>query len=377
MRMIFLAAVMALAGCAQVSTTTSGNREVAQVRGGREFGYYFTRNVSRLSNTGVISFDRLFRNADDIERSTAPFIKGALVEITKRNPRARGAVDFFYNNGRIESLLVFAPSAVQHVYVSLNIPTRDIGAISLRFDPVDFAVSSVTLLLNDEQVSDWGGYNDPEFGVMYHNAVTNKYFFGKAYTDLDADFQARSACQAQSYANNCRVFKREAIVAAPRPLSCKIKNVVTNKFFLGEASSVFEAEFIARDNCSKENFANNCSSQSLECDSPANQGERQVCLVRNSVSNRSFLGRGSSGIRASFDAQAQCAAQNFANNCAAPSCETVDFMRRRPFVCLVDNRVTNRSYRGEGETRLEAEYQARNACEGQNFANNCAVTRCE
>jgi hypothetical protein len=375
MKTILLAALMALAGCAQVTPTT-GTREVAQARG-REFGYYFTRNVARMSNTGNISFDRLFRNADEIERSTAPFIKGALVEISKRNQRARGAVEFFYNNSRIETLQVFAPSAVQHVYVALNIPTRDIGAISLRFDAVDFTVNSVTLLLNDEQVSDWGGYEDTQYAVMYHNAVSNKYYFGKAYTDIDAEFQARSACQAQSYSSNCRLFKREMITDGHRQLSCKIKNAVSNKFFLGTASSVFEAEFIARDMCSKESYASNCNSQSLECDSPANLSDRQVCMVRNAVSNRSYLGRGATGVLASFEAQRQCAAQSYASNCANPSCESVDILRRRPFVCVVDNRVSNRSHRGEGETRLEAEFQARSACEAQSYASNCAVTRCE
>lgn len=373
MKSILLASFMLFAGCSQLP---QGKREVAQARG-REFGYYFTRNLHGNRDNGNISFARIFRNPEQIQQMTAPFIKGALVEINKTNPRARGTVDFFHRGNRLESLFVTSVTPVQHVYISLNIPTLEIGDISLRFDPLDFSVRSITLMLNDEQVTDWGG-RESEFGVIYKNAITNLYYFGKSFTDIDAEYQARSACEAQNYANNCRLYKREQIQAGFQNLACKMKNAITNKVYLGEAPSLLEAEFNVRNACSKDSYNNNCADTSLECSNPNERMGEQACMVRNPISNKSYLGRGENLIRASFEAQTQCAAAPYSNNCGNAACEQVDPLRRqRPFVCLIENPIANKSYRGTGATRLEAEFQGRNACEANPYANNCRVQRCD
>jgi hypothetical protein len=373
MKSLLLASFMLFAGCSQLP---EAKRDVAQARG-REFGYYFTRNINNNRDNGNISFARIFRNPEQIQQMTAPFIKGALVEINKTNPRARGTVDFFHRGNRIESLFVTSVTPVQHVYISLNIPTLEIGDISLRFDPLDFSVRSITLMLNDEQVIDWGG-RDSEFGVIYKNTISNMVYFGKSFSDIDAEYQARSACEAQSYANSCRLFKRETIVAGFQNLACKIKNTISNKFYLGEAPSLLEAEFLARNACSKESYNNSCADTSLECSNPNERLGEQVCMVRNSISNKSYLGKGDNAIRASFEAQRLCAAQSYANSCSNATCEQVDTLRRqRPFVCLIENPIANKSYRGTGATRLEAEYQGRNACEANSYANSCRVQRCD
>lgn len=374
MKTLLLAMVMLVAGCSQLP---EGKRDVAQARG-REFGYYFTRNINNNRDNGNISFAKIFRNPEQIQQMTAPFIKGALVEINKNNPRARGTVDFFHRGNRLESLFVTSITPVQHVYIALNIPTMEIGDISLRFDPLDFSVKSITLMLNDEQVNDWGGSQDTEYGVIFKNAITNMVYFGKSFSDIDAEYQARSACEAQSYANNCRLFKRETIVAGYQPLACKMKNAITNKVYIGEALSLLEAEFIARNACSKESYNNNCADNSLECSNPNERQGEQACMVRNPISNKSYFGKGNNTIRASFEAQSLCAAQSYSNNCSNATCEQVDPLRRqRPFVCLIENPIANKSYRGTGSTRLEAEYQGRSACEANSYANNCRVQRCD
>lgn len=373
MKSLLLASIMLFAGCAQMP---QGKRDVANDRG-REFGYYFTRNLNSNRDNGNISFAKIFRNPEQIQQMTAPFIKGALVEIHKVNPRSRGTVDFFHRGNRLESLFVTSVTPVQHVYISLNIPTLEIGDIGLRFDPRDFSVKSITLMLNEEQVTDWGG-RETEFGVIFKNAVTHKVYFGKSFSDIDAEYQARSACEAQSFANNCRLFKREPIVAGFQNLACKLANTVTHKIYLGEATSVLEAEFIARDACSKDSFSNNCADSSLVCSNPNERPGEQACLVRNSVTHKSYLGKGENAVRASYEAQRQCAAQSFSNNCSNAACEAVDYQRsQRPFVCLIENPITNKSYRGSGASRTEAEFQGRNACESQSFANNCRVQRCD
>lgn len=373
MKSLLLASVLLFAGCSQLP---EGKRDVAQARG-REFGYYFTRNINSNRDNGNISFAKIFRNPEQIQQMTAPFIKGALVEINKMNPRARGTVDFFHRGNRLESMFVTSVAPVQHVYIALNIPTLEIGDISLRFDPLDFNVKSVTLMLNDEQVNDWGG-QESEYAVIFKNASTNLYYFGKSYSDIDAEYQARSACEAQSFANGCRLFKREMIQPSFQTLACKLKNTATNKHYLGEAASILEAEFIARNACSRESFNNSCSDSTLECSNPNERFGEQACMVRNSATNKSYLGKGQNTIRASFEAQRQCAAESFNNSCGNATCEQIDPMRgQRPFNCLIENPTTNKSYRGTGASRLEAEFNGRRACEAQSFNNGCRVQRCD
>lgn len=116
---------------------------------------------------------------------------------------------------------------------------------------------------------------------------------------------------------------------------------------------------------------------------PQPQEVEYACLIIESLVSRSFLGKGRSQLDAEFQAKQNCSKTTSAQYCNNPAtilkCSNNLNTRATGFVCIVSDSLVSRTFRGEGKTQVEAEANAKIACQNTTSAQYCGkvTPRCE
>ncbi|MCB0384496.1 MAG: hypothetical protein KDD43_03815 [Bdellovibrionales bacterium] len=107
------------------------------------------------------------------------------------------------------------------------------------------------------------------------------------------------------------------------------------------------------------------------------------CLVVDSGYNKTFLGQGKSQLDAEFEARQSCQKSVSASYCAGNAmlkCDTnKDAYQIEKYVCVLTDSGYNKTFRGEGETAVAAEANAKVSCQSSVSASYCGKVepRCE
>ncbi|OFZ23173.1 MAG: hypothetical protein A2X94_14020 [Bdellovibrionales bacterium GWB1_55_8] len=108
-----------------------------------------------------------------------------------------------------------------------------------------------------------------------------------------------------------------------------------------------------------------------------------VCMMIDSGFSRTFLSEGQSKLDAEFNVRKACEAGAHANYCvgrATLKCDdNSNMLPNQGSVCMLNDSGFNRTYRGEGRTPVEAEAKARINCQNGSHPNYCAkvAVRCD
>ena len=102
------------------------------------------------------------------------------------------------------------------------------------------------------------------------------------------------------------------------------------------------------------------------------------CLVTDSGYNKSFLGSGTTQLDAEFNAKKACQSAVSPSYCTVtPKCDNTRDGAQGA-VCVITDSGYNKSFRGEGSTPIAAEANAKASCQASVSPSYCAVTaRCE
>jgi hypothetical protein len=99
-----------------------------------------------------------------------------------------------------------------------------------------------------------------------------------------------------------------------------------------------------------------------------------ACVLTNPYSNLSYSGNGLNNIDAEFGARKACQDRDgYASGCtSAVRCDQESSPVANK-TCMVQNRYSNLTYRGSGKSKIEAEYQAKLACQNSDgYVAGCA-----
>jgi hypothetical protein len=158
----FTVAMMALlVSCASTTSApvaTAVNADRAVASDGRE-GSYLSKEIYNNNNGRVEVLNELNLMRNYSGRN----IKGLLVEVTPYNRFSnRARLEVSANNRTIENHDIVVREGRQHLYTDINMEVRDdIRELSLRFDPRQVIVNSITVLLSDDRPWDNGPGNGP------------------------------------------------------------------------------------------------------------------------------------------------------------------------------------------------------------------------
>ncbi|MGE5085940.1 MAG: hypothetical protein ACM3MG_06525, partial [Bacillota bacterium] len=95
-----------------------------------------------------------------------------------------------------------------------------------------------------------------------------------------------------------------------------------------------------------------------------------ACLIQDTLSGAVFFGKGRVPVEAEQIARANCASNSSARFCSS-QVRCLEARDVRPSVCILQDSLNGSSFKGEGESAIEAEYNARRACSSNSSARFC------
>ena len=110
------------------------------------------------------------------------------------------------------------------------------------------------------------------------------------------------------------------------------------------------------------------------------QATEQACLIMDTLVSRSFMGKGRTRIEAEANARQSCAGSVSSTYCnAAAKCtDEREQTVRQGVICVLKDSLVSRTYKGDGKSFIEAEYNARKSCNDSVSSTYCkAEIRCE
>jgi len=96
-----------------------------------------------------------------------------------------------------------------------------------------------------------------------------------------------------------------------------------------------------------------------------------ACLLGDNFRGDVFLGKGRVTIEAEQAARASCARNSSASYCSS-EVRCSDIRESQPSICVIKDSFRGDSFKGEGESVLEAEFNARRACSSNSSASYCS-----
>lgn len=106
--------------------------------------------------------------------------------------------------------------------------------------------------------------------------------------------------------------------------------------------------------------------------------QRFVCRIRDSYSQGSHLGSGSSELMAKVEAQKTCERVNSAVFCSTQRAECEQEVFGQKFYCALTDNYSRGVHQGYGTTLVESKHNAQKACEKVNSATFCTgLPQCE
>jgi hypothetical protein len=359
---MFKKSLMVLATLAfTVACSSNPSREIAQERRwddrdrrpGFEFGEYTSQRVENRDDRGFIDLSEAFGGFRGVLGKN---LKGLLIEATyqdRRDPRDRRdgrpgmpsrpgmpmntEIAVTYDRMPVERFTVTNLNGRQFFYLDLNRRLEDnFRQLNLEYNPRIVNIVNLTLLTNDDGLDRPGPGPFPgpgpgpipqpprrdEYGVLYINSFSNKYFFEKEFNAMEAELKAKNACFNGGNANFCKLLKSESLIPGEQDYFCRVDNTYSNFSYGAAAVGRLEAEAKAFLNCQAAGNTNFCKFNACSTGNVIQRNSITRCFSNNTYSNKTFLGRGQNDIEANLRAKEACQAEGNANFCKAGQCQT-------------------------------------------------------
>ncbi len=110
------------------------------------------------------------------------------------------------------------------------------------------------------------------------------------------------------------------------------------------------------------------------------QPQEMACMVVDTLVYKASLGKGRTRLEAEANARQACASSVHSSYCqAAVKCtDERDAQVRQGVMCVLQDTLISRTYKGDAKTYVEAEFQARKSCSESVHGSYCrADVRCE
>lgn len=99
-------------------------------------------------------------------------------------------------------------------------------------------------------------------------------------------------------------------------------------------------------------------------------GSSAACIIQDTLRGDAFFGKGRVPVEAEQVARESCARNSSATYCRA-QVRCSEARESRPSICVLSDSLRGDSFKGEGESSIEAEYNARRACTRNSSATYC------
>lgn len=341
-RSLLVLATLAFAvSCSTPTTMPTPSRDVAQDhrwddrdrRPGFEFGEYTSQTIESRDSRGFIDLSETFGGYRGLMGKN---LKGLLIEaasMERRDPRDRMAeIAVTYDRMPIERFAVTNMRGRQFFYLDLNRRLEDnFRKLNLEYNPRTTRVVNLTLLTNDGFDRPWPGPGPgpipqppkrDEFGVLYTNTASYKYFFEKDFSQMEADFKAKNKCTADGNAMFCKQVKAEALIPGEEEFVCRVDNSATYLSYGGNAVGRLEAEANAFANCQKNGNQMFCKLVTCSTGVITQRNMVSRCFNNNNATGKTFLGRGRNEVEAALKAKEACQVEGNAMFCKAGQCQS-------------------------------------------------------
>lgn len=341
-----------------VACSSNPSRDIAQERRwddrdrrpGFEFGEYTSQRIENRDDRGNIDLSETFGGFRGVLGKN---LKGLLIEATyqdRRDPRDRRdgrpgmgrpgmpmstEIAVTYDRMPVERFTVTNAMGRQFFYLDLNRRLEDnFRQLNLEYNPRVVNIVNLTLLTNDEGLERPGPGPFPgpgpgpfppkrdEFGVLYFNSATYKYYFEKDFSQMEADFKAKNKCASEGNAMFCKMNKAEALIPGQEEFICRADNNATWMSYGGTAVGRLEAEANALINCQMRGNQNFCKLVTCSTGIVAQRNMVTRCFNNNNATGRTFLGRGRNEVEAALKAKEACQVEGNANFCKAGQCQS-------------------------------------------------------
>lgn len=113
---------------------------------------------------------------------------------------------------------------------------------------------------------------------------------------------------------------------------------------------------------------------------PGSPSREMTCMIEDTLIYKVFLAKGRTLMEAEANVRQACGARMHSSYCQAKlKCSgDRDYEVRQGVLCMLNDTLISRTYKGEGKSFIEAEYNARLACTEKTHGSFCrSAVRCE
>lgn len=166
--------------------------------------------------------------------------------------------------------------------------------------------------------------------LLFHEAI---YYWTRTYYGATTSDKARALTALLFSQTPPSVMKTKiADILGAYPdqpegdLMCVMMNTIRNQAYVAYGSDQADAEFTVNDRCTKDPEAHFCSEMTLSCEKLG--AKRVTCITRNAVTNRQYRSQGRSTLEAQFNAHMACfTASQAAGNRLERHCDSFEQMK--------------------------------------------------